>query len=222
MAGAPALAAALPASSEGTQCIYYPSGVNVQGTFNCSVTDADANVTLAPFAGAEADAAGGDSIQSNALAQLNYDFEVVGGTAGAQVPLIVTVNLQTRATPHGNADAIINIFAAQTVSQEACTGCSLTSFVGNITTTAVEGEVNGLSLSAESGINATPDPDQSAFASADPMIEVDPSFAGADQYSIVLSPGVANSVEPTPEPGGLWLLAGGVLVAVVRRSACGV
>jgi hypothetical protein len=45
---------------------------------------------------------------------------------------------------------------------------------------------------------------ESSSASADPLIEIDPSFANAADYTILFSPGVANAVEPAvPERGPL-------------------
>jgi hypothetical protein len=62
---------------------------------------------------------------------------------------------------------------------------------------------------------------EDSSVSADPLIEIDPSFANAADYSIVLSPGVANAVESTvPEPS-YFLLIGvlAVLAGSIRRRA---
>ena len=64
---------------------------------------------------------------------------------------------------------------------------------------------------------------ESVYAFADPFIYLDPGFGNADQYSLVLSPGVGNP-SPAPEPGTVALSA--IAVAITawvsrrgRRSA---
>lgn len=62
-----------------------------------------------------------------------------------------------------------------------------------------------------------------ASAFIDPSIYIDPSFASADQYSIVLSGGIGNPTVPTvstPEPDSVALFgtALAVLVGIIRRK----
>jgi hypothetical protein len=54
-------------------------------------------------------------------------------------------------------------------------------------------------------------------ASADPLIEINPSFANASDYSIVQSPGVGNATASTPEPGTLILIGCGGLFLLLAR-----
>lgn len=54
----------------------------------------------------------------------------------------------------------------------------------------------------------------SVYAEADPLFFVDPSFQGADQYSIQLSDGVANALPAAREPGTLVLLTGAMAAAL--------
>jgi len=219
----------LPAPSvEFTQCLYDPSGVFVDGALSCGTTGASAQIALSPFAGDTAQASGGFTIQSSALAQFSYYFEVIGGAEGAEVPLIITANLQTSATANSLGEAILDVSSLDgggIVSQAACTHVAVchspADFSGNITTVAVEGQLNALELETEAGVDFSLSA-ESAFASADPMIEVDPSFPDASEYSIVLSPGVANSVSSVPEPSTGWLFAAGFLAMAfgrVRRRA---
>ena len=63
---------------------------------------------------------------------------------------------------------------------------------------------------------------ESASASADPFIFVDPAFSNASLYSIVVSPGVGNAgALAVPEPGGIWPMLAVGLAAIgftrVRR-----
>jgi hypothetical protein len=56
-----------------------------------------------------------------------------------------------------------------------------------------------------------------AYASADPVISIDPSFANASDYSILLSPDVGNSEVPLPDAAWLMLSGLGGLAALARR-----
>ena len=61
---------------------------------------------------------------------------------------------------------------------------------------------------------------ESAIASADPFIFVDPAFPTANLYSIVVSPGVGNAIagSTVPQPGGTWpMVAVGFAVIVFTR-----
>ncbi len=62
-----------------------------------------------------------------------------------------------------------------------------------------------LEVEAESGDSMLA---ESANASADPFIFIDPSFAGAQNYHIVVSDGVGNALPAStvPEPGTLGLM----------------
>jgi len=57
---------------------------------------------------------------------------------------------------------------------------------------------------------------ESASAKADPFIFLDPSFPGADLYSIVVSPGVGNAAS-VPEPGTAMLMALAALAMGILR-----
>ena len=60
----------------------------------------------------------------------------------------------------------------------------------------------------------------SMYAYADPQIFIDPSFADAGSYSLVLSPGVGNALNGVPEPSTLLMMgmAAAASVRVRRRS----
>jgi hypothetical protein len=56
---------------------------------------------------------------------------------------------------------------------------------------------------------------ESASASADPFIFIDPAFPNAALYSIVVSPGVGNSTAAVPEPASVHLVISGVLALAI-------
>jgi hypothetical protein len=90
-----------------------------------------------------------------------------------------------------------------------------------IAITALSGDTsNQILLRAIAGTG--PDPfgnSLSASAFADPFIFVDPGVAGASQYSIVLSPGVANGLPASvPEPAEWALVATGILALADRHA----
>jgi hypothetical protein len=202
----------LPSAFGGASCTDLVANTSVTDPTACSLGVSAAGVTLTGFPTATAQVSGPGS----GLAQLTYSFEVVGGTAGTQVPLIITANLETSASGGAASQAIINVFAASTVSQEACSNltCAGTSFSGNLAALATVGQVNSISLSAGTSIGT--EGSHSGFASADPLIVVDPTFANASQYSVILSPGVANGV---PEPEYSWLLGCSLTsLAVLRKT----
>jgi hypothetical protein len=209
----------LPAETSFTQCIFNHT-TTVTGASNCSVGGADALATLAPFAAVSAAATGSGGFGSSGLAQLGYSFEVEGGNAGDVVPLIITAYLHTDGGSQSAGDAIINVFmfGGAVASMSACSPstCQGTAdFFGSFGVSATVGDVNSVSLTAEASLSTPTAPD--ADASADPLITVDPTFANASQYSIVLSPGVANSVVAAPEPGTAWPLAAVVLAGAFHR-----
>jgi hypothetical protein len=81
---------------------------------------------------------------------------------------------------------------------------------------AVSGEVGTVELTIQAANTAFFSGTASAFA--DPHIFVDPSFAGAGNYSVLLSDNVGNGLRPVPEPGTLMLLVVGLLsLAAVRQ-----
>ena len=110
--------------------------------------------------------------------------------------------------------------------EDVCTGPSCTnpaSFSGTFGFSGNAGTVYTVQVNAEAevGFNAT---GETAFASADPFISVDPAFAGASNYSIIVSPDVSNSLPSVPEPN-MWPLVltlsafGGMAKRLLSRRA---
>jgi len=227
------LSAALPASAD--SIITLPSatsvtectsvlGVVIDDPLSCSAGGGVATATLTPFAGVSTSATAGADMSAGGFAALNYDFEIVGGNAGDVVPLLITANLVTTANSASDGFARILVTTSLSSTEEvACInegGCTQTGFSGTFGISAESGSANTINLEAVSGQVSSLGAEDSS-ASVDPLIEIDPSFAGAANYSIVLSPGVANAVQSAsavPEPSyGLFIGALGVLAGAIRR-----
>src|SRR5580658_6030269 len=199
----------LPAATTGAECISV-TGVVVNSFTSCSAGGGVAQVTLAPFAGVSSSATAAPFTSSGGFADLSYDFVVVGGRVGDVVPLLVTANLTTTANSASDGFASIDVtssaFTQNSSSTQvvACTNEALCTspadFSGTFAVSVESGFFNTVNLEAVSGEVSSAGPENSS-ASADPLIEIDPSFANAADYSILLSPGVANAVESAvPEP----------------------
>jgi hypothetical protein len=195
-----------------------------EGSSPCSQADAngsdDLALTLLPFAGLSANAtvtAGVFDEDFTAFGVLNYSFEVVGGAPGDEVPLLVSTNLVTTVSGGGDGYAFseiqVSTALASNVGEVTCTqtsspclGDPAAGFSGTFGVDATSGSVDTVHLEIEAGAQAVGTAGATAFASADPLIYVDPSFEGAGEYSIVQSPGVGNGTASAPEPGTLILI----------------
>jgi hypothetical protein len=220
----------LPVATSGAECIP-TSGPVVDNTTSCSAGGASAQVTLSPFPGVATTAVAAQGTSAGADASLSYDFEVVGGNPGDAVPVLITANLVADA--NSTSTAYASIFVAPGLQSlggtqvVACANESLCTqppeFSGTFSVSVQSGSVNSLGLEVTSGQLSSQGPENSS-SSADPLIMVDPSFANAADYSIVLSPGVANAVgSAVPEPGSAFLVIGALgalagLKQVSRRS----
>jgi hypothetical protein len=156
----------------------------------------------------------------NAFVATSYSFEVVGGAPGDQVPLLIDTSLDATASASSYASAFLLVSTSiNTWEIAVCTDGSCpngSEFSGSLAIETTSGTIGTVELSAngEAGVSAH---DESATATADPFIYIDPSFAGAANYSILVSPGVGNGLSDTPEPGTLLLACTGVFVLFVAR-----
>lgn len=205
----------LPAASTTTQCINGQNGV-IAGTGPCSQSYGDGSdsitTSLLPFAGLSGNAAVAGFVTDDyaAYATLDYSFEVVGGNPGDQVPLLIFTDLLT--SIGGDAYAFSEIIVSGLGSVVACQSYGNTcpdtataNFSGSFAVTATSGTVEDVHLEIEASTNPILGASTSS-ASADPFIEINPSFANAADYSILFSPGVGNATASTPEPGTLMLI----------------
>jgi hypothetical protein len=161
--------------------------------------------------------------------RVSYSFEVFGSQLGDTVPLLIATDLSTSETGYANAYASIAVATSLGGSSalycSVASGfvpCAATSFSGDVSVSATSGTVDTLTLEVSAGASLLQDiVTSSASASADPFIYVDPSFAGAANYEILVSPGIGNSssMAATPEPGTLLLiLVISPLMLLVRRG----
>jgi hypothetical protein len=197
---------------------------------SCSVSGRDAfasgSLTLFPFVSLTAQDFSGPANDlfipgAGVFVSVKYSFQVVGGNPGDIVPILIATSLTSNASSFGAAYGFAETVVSTsfgTISEVVCTndtcGTTNTSFFGTFGTRAMSGESGDtiqLEIEAQSGDSPLA---QSANASADPFIFIDPSFAGAANYSIQVSPGVGNGLAAAgvPEPGTFALLGCALLI----------
>jgi hypothetical protein len=164
-----------------------------------------------------------------ATATMTYSFAVSGGSPGDVVPILLAASLITSGSDPslGIGSATLRVdtsLAGGTAALVAvCTagcGSAATSFSGVLAFSARSGDTgNQVVLQVQASVVGNGAAPESASASIDPYLFVDPSFPNASQYQIVVSPGVANL--PLPEPTAAVLVAAGASAALRRRSRKG-
>jgi hypothetical protein len=222
--------AVLPAATSSTTCSVTPGAGAILGAGSCSQTSsfghADLTLTQLPFAGlsAHATVTGGAIQGAGANAVLDYRFEVVGGNPGDIVPLLISTNLFSDnsggATGSGFARILITTALAHEIGVTVCSAgyvfpCSESRFSGSFGVMATSGFLNEVYMDAYASVSSNFVSGAQATAMVDPMISIDPAFAGANGYSIVLSPGIGNATSAVPLPGSQNLLVGGLAPLVL-------
>ncbi|MGC1106261.1 MAG: PEP-CTERM sorting domain-containing protein [Candidatus Acidiferrales bacterium] len=151
-----------------------------------------------------------------------FAFAVVG-PAGVQVPLIATAFGQAQGGGGDWGEAGFHIVGTSVLfaacsDPSAPSACSSypNAFGGSEDFSAVAGCCYYVVVSAEGGGGIT-GPSGTWFASVDPMITINPSFADASEFSLEFSAGPMTST--TPEPGTFLLLGSGLLglAPLIRR-----
>ena len=199
---------------------------------SCAVSNATSNaaasVTRAPAVELTASSSHSAGFFSGdaGVAIFTYSFAVLGGTLDTVVPVNIDFALQATSTNGVSLADIVANTPQSAKEAEICseaTGCSFisTNLAGTLHVSVFAGEANGntISLRIQAGEEGSVDI-ASATAYAASWLYVDPTFANAGAYSIVLSDGVGNSMAaavPEPETCVLMLAGLGALAWVARR-----
>lgn len=194
-----------------TECVSNNPGVTLDDPAQCQLQGALASAQATPYVSLVAQLDNGAFVGSQgATAALSYQFEVVGGVFGTYVPVTITTNLHTLATNYGAYARITTDYSDKYV----CSGdaglpaCQGDTFTGAINLMAQVGHAVNVDLIVS--VSGSYYYGGSAYASADPLIAIDPNFLNADNYSIEVSDGVANALPPSaPEPTSWALLVAG-------------
>ena len=206
--GLPLLATAAGASSE---------SCNGTGSAAASVADITEPAVLAS-AGAE----GGDNMcagTGQAEATLKYAFEVVGSGPDSNVPVLFQGNNSTFLNSCSSDGFVcISSFGLDEIQDSSGDDLVFNEQGGNYNQSIqiVPGALYYVYLQASVDVGSQT---TSAFASAsaDPTLTIDPSFADAGDFSIVYSPDLTQA--QAPEPAGIWLLATGLALLTLKRTA---
>lgn len=209
------IAQATPLTAASSSVYINTGTAETTGSIYASLGGGTGSISLYPFVTLQAQI--DQTYTQDVIATLDYYFEIVGGTVGANVPVLITTNLLTSGTYPEYGGASIGVFTgggAGLAGEIVCTystDCSATQFSGNLSLTAVAGSEYRIHLSAVAeGLGVS--------ASVDPYIFVDPTFADASAYSVEVSAGVGNSPASVPTPGTLPLFGSALgLFCLVSR-----
>ena len=157
---------------------------------------------------------------------IQYFFQVVGGNPGDTVPILIATDLNVTSTSSGGGSFGFAQTAVHTrrlgdtfavVCTDGTCGTAATQFSGTISWRASSGAIGDyISVQAVAAVGDSLTA-QSSTAFADPFLSIDPTFADAAQYSIVLSPGVGNGIRAVPEPATLGVVSLSASVLLVLK-----
>jgi hypothetical protein len=214
-------AVTLPGATWVTACVDNPGpSTGGDGVSVCNVPGGEAFVVGEPWVALEASVNDSGVFTQLVAAFLHYSFAVEGGTPGETVPIDISLNLIASGPSVGPVGYAFASFNAGPASVAVCNdgSCGASEFHDTLEFTGQVDQVNNVALEA---IAESTGLFSSSFATADPLIFVDPSFPGADQFQIVLSDGIANGLPPAgvPEPGSWAMMMVGLapLGALLRR-----
>jgi PEP-CTERM motif len=169
--------------------------------------------SVSPYPNELASATSGD--YGSVGAYVNYYITVLG-TDGI-VPLLFHYNMTATGSTTGSSTAELAVSTNIDSESVAVQGNSV---VGNSILAGilhVNYLING--SNAMGGIQLQVSASGPSTAFVDPYIEVDPTFANASSYTILLSPGFANTplATATPEPSSIFLVGIGLGGAMLVR-----
>jgi hypothetical protein len=219
----------LPAATSSAVCTNNMQDPNaIVATTSCLMTGSEAHLSLLPAVQMEG-TSGSDGVDTvGSSASVEYFFEITGGSPGTKVPLVIEANLSTSIVDYAGAFGQLHVYPnaaslATFVAAEACQNNAVSTaciglpaqFSGALNATGFVGALGKVDESILTGAGHG----GTAFASADPMIFIDPTFPGAADYTILFSAGVGNSLPAVPEPG-VWIMMilGAAAVGSVLRQ----
>jgi len=159
----------------------------------------------------------------NPMVTLSYSFEVVGPTSDVEVPIIVTGTGSTSVSGKGFANDSMVVGGGVFNSSGNLEACSEAGLAACTNPASFSGTIDAVVYSNLTGyyvqiIGNGEGYDTSSWSyTADPSIEIDPTFVDADEYSLLFSADDAAPGGPpagAPEPSSLPMLGIG-LVALV-------
>lgn len=160
-------------------------------------------------------------------ADLSYYFEIVGPSA-VSIPIIIDANLSAsiiynssggtganaRFFIQGGGANFIYCVDSDNPNPYNCSGES------EVLCSSCVVDLNlppNIEILAESGVAAAALQGENAVAIVDPSIYINPIFSLADEYAVLLSPGIGNPPPGSvPEPTSLALLATSLLLGFVK------
>jgi hypothetical protein len=191
------------------------------GATQCSLPlESAAHIDLLPAVQLVAQAGGSHTDVSDATAELNYYFEFVG-PAGPNIPFVFHTNMLTSNFDLGGAYAHIRVNSDPGDLASPDFNLSLTACSNPSSQVVFQCSGDPVSLGGTFSLFATPNQaanidmtvqvaaigDGTGFASADPMITIDPLFPNASDYTLIISDGVGNDLPSSvPEPSEWTLL----------------
>jgi hypothetical protein len=212
------------------------NGISSPGTFNYTVLGGDGTVVDTVqivmsgvnnmVSASQTTIAGVEGAQ----AEINYQFEILG-PADPSVPILISFSMQATGTGGnyasyaelitGNLLLDTYLCSASATATNKCGPATTNNFFGTSYATTLSTDVpTDVSNSLDIVAGSDSGPGSTAFASLDPYIEIDPSFADAGDYTVVFSEGVSNGspLNAVPEPGSLALLLSALCgFGVIRR-----
>ena len=189
-----------------------------------SLTYASFSMSGAPAASVTADASGGTNNHSgSASAAITYFMEY-SGPSNVTIPLLMTVAGEVDTTGGaGNltyAAARIE-FDSNQLWEPFCRadfGCSKETIGQTFSFNIQSNQEYQVLISAGANVS-TGNTDGTAHAFADPQFSIDPSFANAGDYSLVLSSGIGNALTAAPEPATITAAGLALAALIARRRA---